>query len=90
MVVSVEEAKQHLRVDSDEEDIYIQSIIAASEEFIKNATGRTFDETSKLAKVVILLMIADMYENRTMSVDKVGTKTRDIVSMMLVQLSYTN
>lgn len=89
MIVSLEEAKTHLRIDSDEDNTYIQSLIAASDQFIKNATGKTFDSTNQLAKIVILMIVADMYDNRTMATDKVSTKTRELVSMMLIQLSYS-
>jgi uncharacterized phage protein (predicted DNA packaging) len=88
MVITIEEAKQHLRVDGDEENSYIEGLIKASEKFIKNGTGKTFDNTNFLAKTVCLMLVADMYENRVTTTDKVGTKTRELVSMMLIQLGY--
>lgn len=88
MIITLEEAKEHLRIDSSEDDMYIQNLIGASEQFIKNGTGKVFDETNYLAKSVCLLLVADMYENRITATDKVGSKMREIVSMMLTQLAY--
>jgi len=88
MIVTLEEAKEHLKVDGNEDDTYIQNLIGASEQFIKNGTGKIFDGTNYLAKTVCLLLVADMYENRITTTDKVGAKMREIVSMMLTQLAY--
>ena len=88
MIVTLEEAKLHLRIDSDEDDTYIEGLIQAGEHFIKNGTGKTFDGTNFLAKTVCLMLVADMYENRITTTDKVGAKMRELVSMMLTQLAY--
>lgn len=88
MIVTLEEAKLHLRIDSDVDNVYIEGLIKASEQFIKNGTGKVFDETNCLAKSVCLLLVADMYENRVTTTEKTGIKIREIVSMMLTQLAY--
>lgn len=63
LIVTLEEAKKYLKVDNDIEDTTIQDLIDAAEEFIKNATGKTFDGTNKLAKFVIRVLITDWHEN---------------------------
>ncbi|HCL51417.1 MAG TPA: phage gp6-like head-tail connector protein, partial [Clostridiaceae bacterium] len=42
----LEEAKDFLKVDYGDEDIFIQDLINASEQYLKNATGKTFDSTN--------------------------------------------
>lgn len=87
MIVTLEEAKQHLRVDNIDDDDYITLIIEAIEEFITNMTGKTFDGTNKRAKILCLLIIGDLYDNRSPFTGKVGDKISPIVNMMLIQLS---
>ena len=88
MIITLEEAKMHLKVDSDEEDNYIQILIDASEEFINYATGKNFDKDNKRAKVVCLFLIADMYENRLSTTDKVNEKIKSIAMLLLTQLAF--
>ncbi len=87
MIVTLEEAKQHLRVDINDDDGYILTLIAAAEKFIQDATGKTFDSTNPLAKTVVLLLVGDLYEKRELTTDKASEKIRDIVTMILTQLS---
>ncbi len=87
MVVKLEEVKDHLKIDSTEEDNYLKILISASEEFIKNGTGKDFDETNSLAKIVCLFLIADLYENRELSTSKLTEKVRSTASMLLTQLA---
>lgn len=39
--VSLDEAKQHLRVDFNDDDVYIQNLIAASREYVEDLTARS-------------------------------------------------
>lgn len=89
MIVTLEEAKKHLRMeDISEDDAHILLLTQAAEEFIKNATGNAFDGTNALAKTVQLFIITDLYENRVLTTDKMSEKVRSIVNMILGQLSY--
>lgn len=40
--VSLEEAKQHLRVTGEEQETYIDSLLHAATEYVESATGRSF------------------------------------------------
>lgn len=88
MIVNIDEVKEHLKIDDSEEDIYLEMLIKASEEFLFNATGKKFDSSNNLAKVSILFLIGDMYENRMATTDKVSSKIREIVAMLITQLAY--
>ncbi|ABR48570.1 uncharacterized phage protein [Alkaliphilus metalliredigens QYMF] len=88
MSIFLNEVKHHLRIDFDEDDSYLEILISAAEQFMHNATGKSFHETNKLAKTICMMIVADLYENRNMTADKVGQTTKNLVNMMLIQLSY--
>lgn len=67
-VLTLEEAKQYLRVDSDEDDTLITLLIDYSKEEIEDSTGVKFDEENGNSNTYILaqmLILADRYENRS-------------------------
>lgn len=86
MIVDLEETKQYLRIDDNESDVLLNSLINAAEEYLKNATGHEFDE-SNLAKIFCWILISDWYENREY-IGKVSDKIRPIIESMLAQLKY--
>ena len=88
MLITLIEAKEYLRVDGDEEDCLITSLINAAEEYLRNATGRNFDNTNELARLFCLVLVVDWYENRTLGAGKVGEAIRPVITSMLAQLNY--
>jgi len=66
MIVTLEEVKTYLKVDTENEDSLINMQIAAAEKFILNATGKVFDGTNELAKLFCMMLVQDMYDNRTL------------------------
>lgn len=87
MIVTIEEAKNWLRVDSDEDDLLIQSLIKASESYLKNATGNEYDHTNELAKLFCLVLIVDWYDDREM-MGEASEKVRHTINSILMQLTY--
>lgn len=73
MILTVEEVKNYLRVDLEEDDMLIESLMEAAEAYLKNATGKEYPEEDsegnkpgyKLEKVYLNLLIAYWYENRS-------------------------
>ena len=65
MLVSVDEVKAHLRIDQDEEDLYLESLIrqaqAAAEDYCRTQFSDPAPEPARLA---VLLMVGFYYENR--------------------------
>jgi len=65
MVVTVEEFKAHLRIQYDEEDTYLESLIrqaqAVAEDFCRVIFNNAAPEPVRLA---VLLMASHYYENR--------------------------
>lgn len=87
MIVTLEEVKTWLRVDFSDDDATISMLIAAAEEYLKNATGMTFDSTNHLAKLFCMTLIADWYENREM-IGKTSEKVRHTVESIVAQLTH--
>ncbi len=65
--VSVQFLKEYCRVEDDSEDMLFTTILEAAKQFVKTQTGLDdagIEEKEDLA-VVVLIMGAEMYENRT-------------------------
>ena len=88
MILTLEEAKNWLRVDGNEDDQMIQMLINSAEEYLKNATGKTFDSTNNLAKLFCLTLVTDWYENREMTGLKIGERVKFVIQSMMAQLQY--
>lgn len=87
MILTLDEAKEYLKVEHNDEDILIQGLIVAAENYIKNATGIEFDNTNELAKLAVRLLIVNWYENREINTDK-ANKLAFSLDVILTQLKY--
>lgn len=90
MILELQETKLWLRVDHNEEDAIIQTLINSAEEYLINATGREYDNTNNQAKLFCLVLVTDWYENRELSGKKVSEKVRFTIQSMMAQLQYAN
>lgn len=64
-IVTLEEVKAHIKVESDAEDALIQTYIDAGESFVRRYCGQDFtDDLPPVVKVACLMVIAGMYEGR--------------------------
>lgn len=86
MILTLDEVKEWLRVDGNDDDLTLTLLINVSEEYLKNATGHIFDDTNKEAKLLCLVFIVDMYEKRTFSGP--SEEIRHITKSMIEQLTY--
>lgn len=68
MILSLEEAKEYLRVDYDDEDNTITAIIHAAEELTGHVTRKPLEELSQLnsetVKIAVLFATAYLFEHR--------------------------
>ena len=65
MIVTVDEAKTHLRIESDEENAFIESLIAQAQAAAEDFCRVTFSEPApEPVRLAVLLMVAHYYENR--------------------------
>ena len=72
MILSVDEVKTHLRIETDEEDSYLASLIvqaqSTAEDFCRTAFG-VDDAGNEISapepvRLAVLLMVSHYYENR--------------------------
>lgn len=65
-MIQLEDVKQYLRLDTDDEDNLLNMCIASAEQYVKDYTGLTDEEISENKTLVMATMavIADMYEMR--------------------------
>lgn len=93
MLLSLEEIKNYLRVDYDEDDDYIYSLIIASENYLYNATGKQFNSRNELAKQCCRVLIYDWYKDKGLTIratknTNVSEKVKYTVQSMIQQLKY--
>ena len=90
-MIVLQEVKEYLRVDIEEDDQLLQMLITAAVEYLKNATGKEYPEkdekgnTITFEKVYLKLLIAYWYENRT-PVGKVGEEFSQMTKSLMLQL----
>ncbi len=63
-VVTLAEAKAHLRVDQSAEDSTIQIYVDAADDYICNFLNQSPPPQSASIKAAALLLVGDMYQNR--------------------------
>ncbi len=86
MIIDLSFARKWLREPPEEDNDIIELIIGAAEEYLKNATGRTFDDTNNQARLFCLVLVTDWYENRDLIGTKPSEKVRFSIQSMLIQL----
>ena len=88
-IIDIDEVKAFLKVDYDDEDLTIQSLITASEMYLKNASGKEFTSENKLAVLYCKVLINEWYNNRElMAKQSVSDKIRFTLQSILLQLQY--
>lgn len=89
MILTLKETKDFLKIDYEDEDEYIKELINASEQYLKNATGKEFDSNNSLAKLYCKVLISDWYDNREyVEENKVSKRVRFTMQSILNQLLY--
>lgn len=72
-IITLKEVKEYARIDIDEDDQLLETLIVSAEEYLRNATGKEYNETDEngnkvnyaLEKIYLQLLIAYWYEKRT-------------------------
>lgn len=87
--MTLDEAKNYLRIDDNYDDIFIESLILVAENYIDSMVGEGYKRDGKavsLSKLLQYKLIADMYENRSAEVEN-KTRQDRIVTSILDKLS---
>ena len=65
MIVTIDEVKTHLRIQYDDEDTYLQSLIAQAQATAEDYCRVEFEEEApEPVRLAVLLMVSFYYENR--------------------------
>lgn len=87
--MTLQEIKDYLRIDSDDENIFLTELIEISEIYITSMVGTNYKTDEKAIKLATLLqkkLISDMYENRSTEIAS-NTKQDRIVTSILDALA---
>ncbi len=83
MVVTLKEAKLFLRIDGNEEDALVSSLIIMATELVEGILRRKlseFDTVPETIRQSMLLAVATLYENRQGGKD--GLNTADLIDLI--------
>ncbi len=65
MILSVDQVKEHLRIDHEEEDSYLDSLIAQAQGAAEDYCRVSFEDGApEPVRLAVLLMVSHYYENR--------------------------
>ena len=73
--MDLEDIKNYLRIDGDEEDGLLRTMIDAGKEFIRSAVGE-YDDTDSTAQVLLAAVVQNMYDNRELMQSEQQVKKR--------------
>lgn len=81
----LEEIKEYMRIDGNEEDLSVQNLIISAEIYLKNA-GVIKDYENELYNLAIKMLVLHWYENR----EVVGNASKMTFSLdnIITQLKY--
>ena len=88
-MITLQEAKDFLRVDGDDEDALISSLIITAKALVEEVIRKKLEEIEETPEPVhqaMLIVVSTLYEERQISKDKSGvdiSETLDLVRRML-------
>lgn len=77
--------KQFLKVDFDDDDRIISLAADAAEQYITAAVGSCNYEDARV-RILALVIITELYEKRSYSVEKAGVKAQYTIRSIIAQL----
>lgn len=85
--MGLEDIKEYLRVDGDDEDKLISTMMEAGKEYIRSAVGE-YDDTDKTANILLAAIVQNMYDNRELmqSDQQVKKRIEYTFQSMILQL----
>lgn len=86
--MQLEELKQYMRIEHDEDDQMLESFIIGAGEYIENAIGKV-DTAKHLYKMAQTMLVAHWYETREIA--RIGNNSYDIphgFNAIMTQLQY--
>ncbi|BDR75763.1 head-tail connector protein [Clostridium tetani] len=83
--MTLQSIKEYLRIDGQDEDIFLQELIEISQIYIDSMVGtnyKTDPKTVKLANLLQKKLVADMYENRSTTISTQEKQDRIVTSIL--------
>ena len=88
--IDVPFVKEYLRQDSDEDDKLIGAILEGAKDYIVKYTGQSLEqlEGSEDLTIAVLVLCAEFYDNRTISVnERINLRINSILESLLGRYS---
>lgn len=88
-MITLEEAKNFLRVDDEDDECLIASLVMTAKELTEEVLRKPIDELEPLPETIrqaMLILVGTLYESRQITKDKAGldiTETLNLVRLML-------
>lgn len=84
--MTLDDVKAYLRIDEDADDMVLEVMMQATEQYIRDAVGFYEEENPKI-KMLYWLVIQDFYENRVLVVKEADKQRLScVVSSIVMQL----
>lgn len=84
-MLTLQETKEFLRVDGDEEDALISSLILTAKDLTEDVMRRKlsdFEELPETVRQAMLILVATLYEERQVSKGKTGVSVADTLDLV--------
>lgn len=84
-MLDLQETKEFLRVDGDEEDALISSLIVTAKDLTEDVMRRKLSDFRELPEPVrraMLILVATLYEERQVSKGKTGVSVADTLDLV--------
>ncbi|WP_256761412.1 head-tail connector protein [Cohnella sp. WQ 127256] len=84
----LDELKQYLRIDYEDEDLFLSSLLLIAKDYIEKGTGKTLNEDNPKHRLAAFLYCSHQYEQRN-PVVSTSTKTLEYsLQSLLFQIEW--
>lgn len=88
-MLTLDSVKSYLRVDFDDDDALISGLMVVADDYLTASVGTGYDKESERAKILSLILISDLYDNRGLLEAPIGGvkhAVRQIVDNMCLHM----
>ena len=87
--LELEEVKEWLKLDDNDSDMLVESLILSAESYLYTATGRRkYGEQTELAKLICMYIITHWFEDRDYYNPSPQSVRKPMLTMMMTQLQF--